>query len=103
MTPEFKPSHDPDKITIDAEKVFFPLIIRYARQGDRFHPFGMAGSKLVSDYLTDLKLSLVDKQRQIVIEDAKGKILWIVGRRIDNHFGVTRQTKGVLALALMNE
>ena len=103
ITPEFKPSHDPDIITIDAEKVFFPLIIRYARQGDRFHPFGMAGSKLVSDYLTDLKLSLVDKQRQIVIEDAKGKLLWIVGRRIDNHFGVTNQTKGVLALALMNE
>lgn len=103
VSSDFKPSHDPYSVTLDAEKVFFPLTIRYTQQGDRFHPFGMVGSKLVSDYLTDQKISLVDKQRQLVIEDAEGKILWIVGRRIDNNFGVTKQTKNVLTLALLKE
>lgn len=84
--------------TLDADKVCFPITIRPVQQGDRFQPYGMKGSKLVSDYLTDAKLSLVDKQRQLVITDANGLIIWLVGRRTDNRFAITPATKHTLLI-----
>ena len=56
-----------DCITIDKAKVKFPLTVRPVENGDAFIPFGMTGRKLVSDYLTDRKCSLYEKQRQLVV------------------------------------
>ena len=84
--------------TLDADKVAFPITIRPVQQGDRFHPFGMIGSKLVSDYLTDIKVSPIDKQRQLVMTDADGQIIWLVGRRTDNRFRITPDTKHTLLI-----
>ncbi|MCR4808336.1 MAG: tRNA lysidine(34) synthetase TilS [Prevotella sp.] len=84
--------------TLDADKVSFPITVRPVRQGDRFQPFGMKGSKLVSDYLTDVKLSPIDKQRQLVMTDADGQIIWLVGRRTDNRFRITPDTKHTLLI-----
>lgn len=41
----------------------------------------MKGKKLVSDYLTDRKKNLFEKQSQLVLKDAKGQIIWVVGER----------------------
>lgn len=38
---------------LDAQKVSWPLQLRIAQNADRFVPFGMRHSKLVSDFLTD--------------------------------------------------
>ena len=88
-------------ITIDKEKVEFPLTVRIIQSGDRFVPFGMNGSKLVSDYLTDKKISLWTKRSQMVVTDAKGEILWLVGRRIGHHFRITPATISVLKIELL--
>jgi tRNA(Ile)-lysidine synthase len=88
-------------ITIDKEKVKFPLTVRIVEKGDAFIPFGMTGRKLVSDYLTDRKCSLIEKQRQLVIIDSEGQIIWLVGKRIDNRVRVTEQTTEVLQIALV--
>jgi tRNA(Ile)-lysidine synthase len=61
----------------------------------------MTGHRLVSDYLTDLKLSVLEKRRQLVITDATGTILWLVGHRTDNRFRVTNDTNSILRLTLM--
>lgn len=82
----------------DASKVHFPLIVRTTATGDRFIPFGMKGSKLVSDFLTDLKLNLFDKSRQLVMTDASGEILWVVGRRTSNRCRITPKTKTMLRI-----
>jgi len=92
-------SLEPHTATLDADKVAFPLTIRPVQQGDRFHPFGMKGSKLVSDYLTDAKLSLIDKQQQLVMADADGRIVWLVGRRTDNRFRITPTTRSTLVIS----
>ena len=42
-------SREPYICTIDADKVKFPLTLRPVRQGDRFVPFGMNGTKLISN------------------------------------------------------
>jgi tRNA(Ile)-lysidine synthase len=70
------------------------------RNGDRFVPFGMKGSKLVSDYLTDRHRSLIEKRRQTVVEDADGRIVWLVGERTDNRFRVSEATTEVLVMTL---
>ncbi len=76
----------------DAHCVAFPLVIRHLSQGDRFRPLGMKGSRLVSDFLTDQHLSVIDKRRQLILCDAQGNILWIVGRRMDDRYKVKDKT-----------
>lgn len=71
-----------DTLCLDAAHTTWPLTLRPVRQGDRFIPFGMHGKKLVSDYLTDRKLSLHAKQHQWVLEDTR-HILWLAGERSD--------------------
>ena len=90
-----------DVIAVDADKLQMPLVVRLAKEGDRFVPFGMKGSKLVSDFLTDQKLSLLDKRRQLVIADSTDKILWIVSRRPDNRFRITDTTRTILRISFI--
>lgn len=85
---------------LDASLVKFPLSVRRTENGDRFVPFGMKGSKLVSDYLTDRKFSLFDKRRQRVVTDADGKIVWLLAERPDNRFRITDKTTKCLILSL---
>ena len=96
---DFVLSKSKDSISLDAGKVAFPLTIRTTERGDRFVPFGMRGSKLVSDFLTDIKLSIIDKERQLVLCDSTGSILWVVGRRPDNRFRITQKTTNVMSVS----
>ncbi len=88
-------------ITIDKGKVRFPITVRTVQNGDYFIPFGMTGKKLVSDFLTDRKCSLIEKRNQLVVTDKDNVILWLVGHRIDNRFRVTEQTTQVLQISLV--
>ncbi|MBO7140470.1 MAG: tRNA lysidine(34) synthetase TilS [Prevotella sp.] len=84
----------------DAATVTFPLELRHVRQGDRFRPLGMKGTRLVSDFLTDLHFSVIDKRRQLVLCDAQGNIVWLAGLRMDDHYKVTDSTSKTLQLSL---
>ncbi len=95
---DFVVSRDSDCATLDAGKVEFPLFLRLVQPGDRFSPLGMNGSKLVSDFLTDQKVNLLEKRRQLVVADAGNHILWIVGRRPAHPYRVTDKTSRVLLL-----
>ncbi len=88
-------------ITVDKSMVEFPLTIRTIQPGDRFVPFGMKGTKLVSDYLTDKKVSLWAKRSQMVVADRNENVVWLVGHRIDNRFRVTSSTTSVLKIDLI--
>lgn len=96
----FEIPRDKTKVALDASGISFPLILRRLREADRFHPFGMKGSKLVSDYLTDQKRSLLDKRRQLVITDAQNRILWLIGERPDDRFCITAATTEILQLSI---
>lgn len=88
----FTISREKDCVCLDVSKVSFPLFIRKVEQGDRFVPFGMKGSKLVSDFLTDLKRNVFEKEQQLALVDASGKIVWLVGERPDGRFCITSST-----------
>jgi tRNA(Ile)-lysidine synthase len=85
---EFQINRSEAVANLDADKVKFPLTIRPVREGDRFVPFGMKGSKLVSDFLADSKVGLPARLRQLVMTDGDGHIVWLVGKRIDNRYAV---------------
>ena len=91
----------PTTVALDADKVVFPLHVRQAAQGDRFAPFGMNGkTRLVSDFLTDLKIDLFEKRDQLLLTDASGAILWVISRRPDHRFRITKTTTHALLLEL---
>lgn len=85
-------------MSADIEKIKFPLVVRHTVRGDRFVPFGMKGSKLVSDFLTDRKATVFDKQRQLVVTDSDNNIIWLVGLRPDNRYRITSKTKKILKI-----
>ena len=84
----FEVSKDPLVATLDASKVHFPLTVRRAVEGDWMVPFGMSGRKLLSDMMTDLKKSIFDKRKQIVVTDNQGIIIWAVGLRVSQNVAI---------------
>ena len=97
-TPDFRPSRKPMVATLDAGKVEFPLTLRRTIPGDRFRPFGMKGSKLVSDFLTDIKCNAFEKEEQLVVEDASQRIVWLIGRRTADDFRIDDSTNQILQI-----
>ena len=93
---------DPTYAYFDLEKLTFPLIVRKWRKGDRFVPFGMKGSRLVSDFLVDRKIDRFVKENIYVLESGK-KIIWIIGYRVSEGFRITGKTAKVLILKLLND
>ncbi len=82
---------------LDADKLGSDFFLRRVHVGDRFKPFGMKGSKLVSDYLTDCKRSLFQKRNQYVVCANTGEIAWLIGERIADTFAIDPQkTKRVM-------
>lgn len=87
----------------DASAVSFPLELRPVRQGDRFRPLGMKGTRLVSDFLTDVHLSIIDKRRQLALCDASGHIIWLVGHRMDDRYKITDSTTNTLRIESLGQ
>jgi tRNA(Ile)-lysidine synthase len=82
---------------LDFDKISFPLQVRIWEKGDTFFPFGMEQKKLVSDFLTNEKLSLFEKEKAHVVV-SNNEIVWVAGHRIDNRFAITDTTTKILEL-----
>ncbi|MBO7312414.1 MAG: tRNA lysidine(34) synthetase TilS [Alistipes sp.] len=80
---------------LDADKLKYPLRVRRWQEGDWFVPFGMSGRKKLSDYLIDKKVSMAEKSRQFVLLSGDD-VVWVVGRRLDDRYAITRKTENVL-------
>ena len=85
---DFPISKDPYVATLDASKVNFPLTVRRVEEGDWMVPYGMKGRKLLSDLMTDMKLSIFDKRKQLVITDNQGIIIWAIGLRVSQNVAI---------------
>jgi len=73
------------------------IVLRHWRKGDRFQPFGMKGTKLVSDLFNDLKLDYDDKKRAWLLE-ADGEIIWVVGQRSSALYPVPIESQDYIIL-----
>jgi len=99
-TKGFKINHSNNCCCLDAKNLNFPFFIRKTDKGDRFIPLGMKGSKLLSDYMTDRKMTLFDKRRQSVVTDSKGRIIWVVNERPDDRFRITDETTDIFQITM---
>ena len=99
-TAEFIIDKSPEVAQLDFDKLRFPLALRHWRHGDRFHPLGMKGSKLLSDFFVDQKFTEYQKQNVWLLVSADGDILWVVGYRMDDRFKIVNNTKTVFECRL---
>jgi len=90
-----------DAIYLDSAKLDFPLRVRNLLSGDYFYPFGMNGKKKVSKYLKDQKISVFDKDKVLILETSKNKIIWVIGMRLDDRFSITDKTKEITKIELI--
>jgi tRNA(Ile)-lysidine synthase len=97
ITEEFKIPAGPFNTCIDADKISFPLVLRKWNAGDHFYPLGMNHRKKLSDYFIDNKYSIFDKESALILE-SDGKIVCILGDRIDNRFRITESSKNALII-----
>lgn len=88
---------DANILYVDKDKLSFPLVIRKWKQGDKFIPFGMKGRKKVSDYFTDRKFNLIEKNAVWLLCSVED-IVWIIGERADDRFKVSSKTRSVLKI-----
>jgi tRNA(Ile)-lysidine synthase len=98
QTSNFKPQTSNNIACLDAKEINFPLILRKWKTGDYFYPLGMKKKKKLSRFFIDQKLAKTEKEKTWVIEMDK-KIIWVVGKRIDERFKVTEQTKNIINIS----
>lgn len=94
-----KPSTDAAEAWLDASQIEFPLLLRQAKTGDYFYPLGMKKKKKIARFLIDQKLSKTAREKIWVIESGK-KIVWVVGKRIDERFKIKETSKSAIRIQL---
>lgn len=102
LNPDFTLTKDKLIAYFDADKLHGDFSIRKWQKGDWFVPFGMKGKKLVSDYLTDRKFSLIQKNNQWVLCSGHS-IAWVIGERSDNRFRIDETTQYVIKVSVQGE
>ncbi|MGI6605162.1 MAG: tRNA lysidine(34) synthetase TilS [bacterium] len=73
------------------------LYARIRRPGDWFYPSGLGGRKKLSDYFIDEKIPRHERERTLIIGTAQA-VVWVVGRRTDERFVITGDTKNKIAV-----
>lgn len=91
--------NNPNEVFFDSRGILFPLIVRSPLAGDRFHPFGMTGSRKVGRCLIDAKIPRHRRALWPIVE-SDGRILWLCGLRRSAFHPVLEEDHPVLRLSL---
>lgn len=80
---------------VDKKTLKYPLTVRKWQKGDYFYPLGMRNKKKLSKFFKDEKISVIDKEKQWLL-CSQNNIVWVVGKRADDRFKVTKNTKRII-------
>lgn len=73
--------------------------LRTRRAGDRIHPIGMKGSRLVSDVVAESKMNELQKRRLAVAEHKpSGRIIWVEGLKRSRYFLINESDRNIYAI-----
>lgn len=92
---------DANSILVDKDLLNFPLNVRKWGYGDYICPIGMKGTKKLSQFFKDRKLSLIDKENVWLLTNANDDIIWIIGMRQDRRFTISDKTYNILKIATL--
>jgi tRNA(Ile)-lysidine synthase len=91
---------NPLAVSVDTEKLIYPLTVRNWQQSDYFYPLGMKTKKKLSDFFINQKIPLNQKKQIPLLVNGNGDIVWIAGYRPDNRYKVSTKTKKVTIFEL---
>lgn len=86
----------------DYDKINGNIKLRYKKNGDRFTPLGMKGSKKIKDFFINLKIPQ-NERGKIPFVVFGNEIAWIVGYRISDKFKVDKSTRNILKIKIERE
>jgi len=98
-TRDFRFSTLPNVVDLDLDQIIFPLILRHWHEGEYFQPLGMTGLKKLSDFFIDEKYSIPEKENAWIISSGN-QLVWIVGKRMDDRFKISDQTKKIIRIRM---
>ena len=101
--PRHEASIEAGQVMVDAGTVGRGLIVRPRRPGDRLHPLGAPGRKKVQDVFVDRKIPRDDRDREPIVTDEVGRIVWVAGQVLAAPFRVTPLTTTVVVLTLRRQ
>ena len=81
----------------DLDRLQTPLKLRQRQDGDRFHPFGMQGTKKLKNLLIDAKIPQYERG-QVPVLISGNQVIWVVGYRTSEPFKIQTETKRRLYL-----
>ena len=84
----------------DKDALNFPMVLRNFRPGDSFKPLGMNGTQKLKKFFIDKKVPRSERIKCPILLSG-GKLIWVVGHRIDESVKVTPTTKNVLKVELL--
>ena len=87
----------PQRQVFDADAIGDPIVVRGRRDGDRFAPLGLGGSKKLQDYFVDVGLPAPHRDTHPLVM-AGERIIWVVGHAMDAKAAVSRDTKRILEI-----
>ncbi len=87
----------PYSALFDMDLLSEPLTFRRRKDGDRFTPLGMSGSKKLQDFFTDVKAPRHHRD-SIPIVLSGNKIIWVVGHRLADSARLGSTTDRILRL-----
>jgi len=96
---EMPSSFEKEAAIIDRDKIGENLSIRSWKKGDYFYPLGMKGSKKISDFYTDLKLSKDEKANQLLLL-SDNEVVWVINKRVDKRFAAEKETRNIVRIRL---
>lgn len=91
------PDADPRVAIVDASSIAGPLVVGPVRPGDRMRPFGMSGSRKLSDILVDAKVPARQRPFVPVVRDGE-RIVWVAGVKSSEDYRVGPGTQRTVRL-----
>jgi tRNA(Ile)-lysidine synthase len=84
----------------DKDTLNFPMVIRNFRPGDAFKPLGVGGTQKIKKFFIDKKIPRSERIKCPILL-SRGKIIWVVGHRIDESVKVMPSTRNLLKVELL--
>lgn len=75
------PDKEVDVMFLEEASLQLPLTIRHRKTGDRMTYMGLNGTKKIKDIFIDEKVPLTERDQAWLVEDAKGRIIWLISFR----------------------